>query len=100
MRANLSSCLGLIHNGQNHSTNRLLILVPHEGTHGIRAFQLSQNTTSANLAHFTPSEHEMTDSLGELYLNRGHLAEAAIVEANLAENGPRGSPHVGHLGTS
>ena len=34
MRTNLSSRLGLIHNGQNHSTNRLLILVPHEGTHG------------------------------------------------------------------
>ena len=34
MRTNLSSCLGLIHNGQNHSTNRLLIFVPHEGTHG------------------------------------------------------------------
>ena len=34
MRTNLSSCLGLFHNGQNHSTNRLLILVPHEGTHG------------------------------------------------------------------
>ncbi len=34
MRTNLSSCLGLIHNGQNHSTNRLLVLVPHKGTHG------------------------------------------------------------------
>ena len=34
MRTNLASCLGLIHNGKNHSTNRFLILVPHEGTHG------------------------------------------------------------------
>ena len=34
MRTNLSSCLSLIHHGQNHSTNRLLTLVPHEGTHG------------------------------------------------------------------
>ena len=32
MRTNLSSCLGLCHIGQ--STNRLLVLVPHEGTHG------------------------------------------------------------------
>ncbi len=31
MRTNLSFCLGLIDNGQYKSTNRLLVLVPHDG---------------------------------------------------------------------
>ncbi len=35
MRTNLSCCLGLIDNGQHKSTNRLLVLVPHERFHGI-----------------------------------------------------------------
>ncbi len=35
MRTNLSCCLGLIDNGQHKSTNRLLVLVPHERSHGI-----------------------------------------------------------------
>ncbi len=35
MRTNLSCCLGLIDNGQYKSTNRLLVLVPHERPHGI-----------------------------------------------------------------
>ncbi len=34
-RTNLSSCLGLIDNGQYKSTNRLLVLVPHERPHRI-----------------------------------------------------------------
>ena len=33
-RTNLSSCLGLWYNGQMIAQTRLLILVPHEGTHG------------------------------------------------------------------
>ncbi len=35
MRTNLSCCLGLIDNGQHKSTNRLLVPVPHERSHGI-----------------------------------------------------------------
>ncbi len=35
MRTNLSYCLGLIDNGQYKSTNRLLVLVPHERPHAI-----------------------------------------------------------------
>ncbi len=35
MRTNLSSCLGLIDNGQYKSTKRLLVLMPHERPHGI-----------------------------------------------------------------
>ncbi len=35
MRTNLSCCLGLIDNGQYKSTNRLLVVVPHERSHGI-----------------------------------------------------------------
>ncbi len=35
MRTNLSCCLGLIDNGQYKSTNRLLVVVPHERPHGI-----------------------------------------------------------------
>ena len=35
MRTNLSCCLGLIDNGQQKSTNRLLVVVPHERPHGI-----------------------------------------------------------------
>ena len=38
MRANLSGCLGslgLIDNGQHKSTNRILVLVPHDRPHGI-----------------------------------------------------------------
>ncbi len=35
MRTNLSCCLALIDNGQYKSTNRLLVLVPHERPHGI-----------------------------------------------------------------
>ncbi len=35
MSTNLSCCLGLIDNGQYKSTNRLLVVVPHERPHGI-----------------------------------------------------------------
>ncbi len=35
MRTNLSQCLGLIDNGQHKSTNRLLVLVPHDRPHGV-----------------------------------------------------------------
>ncbi len=35
MRTNLSCCPGLIGNGQYKSTNRLLVVVPHERSHGI-----------------------------------------------------------------
>ncbi len=35
IRTNLSCCLGLIDNGQHRSTNRLLVLVPHERPHGV-----------------------------------------------------------------
>ncbi len=35
MRTNLSCCLGPIDNGQHKSTNRLLIVVPHERPHVI-----------------------------------------------------------------
>ncbi len=35
MRTNLPCCLGLIDNGQHKSTNRLLVVVPHERPHGI-----------------------------------------------------------------
>ncbi len=37
MRTNLSCCrdLGLIDNGKYKSTNRLLVVVPHERPHGI-----------------------------------------------------------------
>ncbi len=35
MRTNLSCCPGLIDNGQYKSTNRLLVVVPHERPHGI-----------------------------------------------------------------
>ncbi len=35
MRTNLSCCLGLIDNGQYKSTNKLLVVVPHEKPHGI-----------------------------------------------------------------
>ncbi len=35
MRTNLSCCLGLSDNGQYKSTNRLLVVVPHERPHGI-----------------------------------------------------------------
>ena len=34
IRTNLSCCLGLIDNGQYKSTNRLLVLLPHERPHG------------------------------------------------------------------
>ncbi len=33
MRTNLSCCLRLIDNGQYKSTNRLLVVVPHERSH-------------------------------------------------------------------
>ncbi len=35
MRTNLSIWLGLIDNGQHKSTNRLLVLVPHDRPHGV-----------------------------------------------------------------
>ncbi len=35
MRTNLSYSLGLIDNGQHKSTNRLLVLVPHDRPHGV-----------------------------------------------------------------
>ncbi len=35
MRANLSCCLDLIDNGQYKSTNRNVVLVPHERSHDI-----------------------------------------------------------------
>ncbi len=35
MRTNLSCCLDLIDNGQQKSTDSLLVLVPHERPHGI-----------------------------------------------------------------
>ncbi len=35
MRPNLLCCLGLIDNGRYKSTNRLLVVVPHERPHGI-----------------------------------------------------------------
>ncbi len=35
MGTNLSCCLGLIDKGQRKSTDRLLVLVPHERPHGI-----------------------------------------------------------------
>ncbi len=40
MRTNpdLLCCLGLIDNGQYKSTNRLLVVVPHERPHGIMEF--------------------------------------------------------------
>ncbi len=42
MRTNLSCCLGLMDNGQHKSTNRLLILVPPERSHGImRSLEIS-----------------------------------------------------------
>lgn len=34
MRTNLSCYMGLMNNGQHKSTNRLLVLVPHERSHG------------------------------------------------------------------
>ena len=34
MRTNLSSCLGLCYSAQGQGTDRLLIPVSHEGTHG------------------------------------------------------------------
>ncbi len=41
MRTNLSCCLGLTDNGQYKSTNRLLVLVPHERPHGIMRILVS-----------------------------------------------------------
>ncbi len=35
MRTDLSCCLGLIDNGQHKSTNRLLVHVTHQRSHGI-----------------------------------------------------------------
>ncbi len=43
MRTNLSCCLGLIDNGQYKSTNRLLVVVPHERSHAYGIMRILKN---------------------------------------------------------
>ncbi len=67
MRTNLSCCLGLIDNGQYKSTNRLLVLVPHDRPHGVMRIPESHCMLLPKALKMRAIKHTMaliTDSIG------------------------------------
>ena len=84
MRTTVSSCLAFIHYGQNHSTNRLLVLVLHEGTHGTvphhtaAHVQTEDHQSEGNQRGNAAHPNSLSGAEGASYLGSGANALAQL----------------------